>query len=106
MAGAGGEDAAGIGPQVLRFLLMRAGAEVKRPVEPYRRERRDVRPPVATYRGPPERLRLRQDIGHLDARRGRSTRLTESLVQLYGRLGLGHRRSPVQVSFDRPSPDR
>ena len=32
----------------------------------------------------------------LGPRPRRSTRLTESLVQLYGRLGLGHRRSPVQ----------
>src|ERR1700683_4062113 len=65
MAGAGGEDAAKIGLQFLPFLPMRAGAEVKRPVKPYRRERRDVRPPVATYRGQPEHIRLPPHIVHL-----------------------------------------
>src|SRR5918998_92052 len=86
----GGEDAARVVRQVLRFALVGARAEVKRAAQQNAQKRRDVRAPVGTDRGDPVHLGTPQAFVPLGPGRRRGAVATESWVQLDYRLLVGH----------------
>jgi hypothetical protein len=58
---AGGEDDVGVGAQVGELLLLSAGVEMDRTVDPHRDQRSDVWAAVGPDRGDPEQFRGLQD---------------------------------------------
>src|SRR6266542_5192044 len=95
--GSGGENAIGVCFDVLRLLLVRAGAEVQLAVQPHRRQRSDVRTTVAPHGRQPEHLRRFQNPDDFGPWHGPGVRLTELLDELRGRLDLSHVSSLVDT---------